>query len=482
MRAVPAVLACLLAAAPAAHAGLPQGFAGLYGDDAFFGDPGYRSSQLAMQSRVGVETVRQPLEWWRVERTPGNFDFSEYDGYVADAATAGLSVLPVLMGPPEFRSSRPPESRSHAMFPPQDNADFAAFAGAAVRRYGASGSFWRTHTDVPYLPIHSWQVWNEPNIPNFWRSGPDAKRYVALLEAGAAAIHAADPSAEVVAGGLPNSNLGVPFLEFLERMYAAGAKGSFDTLAVHPYSPDVAGLLSLVEGARTLMDRHGDRSPLWITEFGWSTGGDASAFRVSERGQANRIAAALSALVAERRDLRLRGFILFKWKDSLAPPGMAADPWPLHTGLLDSGGAPKRGFWAFARVVRALRRNPASWPPGSAELARVSRRTVQLSPRGYAAVGLGCGSDEAGACAGTLRLRTAGPVSCRGVSRPPGSWLGAARFRVVVAPSIVPVRLTDAARELTRCAGRIRVRATVAKPRSAPTSAARAVEFVIRAR
>jgi hypothetical protein len=335
---------------------------------------------------------------------------------------------------------------------------------------------------VPYLPIHSWQVWNEPNIPNFWRSGPDAKRYVALLKAGAAAIRAADPSAEVVAGGLPNSSLGVPFLVYLEQMYEAGAKGSFDTLAVHPYSPDVAGLLSLVESARTLMDRHGDRSPLWITEFGWSTGGDASAFRVSERGQANRIAAALPALVAERRMLRLRGFILFKWKDSPAPPGSPSDPWPLHTGLLDAGGAPKRGFWAFARVVQALRRSAASWPPGSAELTRISRRTVRLSPRGNAAVGLGCGSDEAGACAGTLRLRTAGPLSCGGVSRAAGSQVGAATFRVFVAPSVVPVRLTDAARALTRCAGRIRVRATAATQGSARTSVARAVEFVIRAR
>jgi hypothetical protein len=478
MRVVTIVLAGLLAAAPAAHAGLPQGFVGLYGDDAFFGDSGYRSSQFAMQSRVGVETVRQPLEWWRVERSPGNFDFSDYDAYMADAAAAGVSVLPVLMAPPRFRSSRPPESRSRAMYPPRDNAAFAAFANAAVRRYGATGSFWRTHADVPYLPIHSWQVWNEPNIPNFWRSGPNAKRYVALLRAAATAIHAADPSAEVVAGGLPNSNLGVPFLDYLERMYKAGAKGSFDTLAIHPYSRDVAGLLSLAESARTLMDRHGDRSRLWITEFGWSTGGDASAFRVTERGQADRIGAALSALVAERRMLRLRGFILFKWKDSLVPPEMAGDPWPLHTGLLDSGGAPKRGFWVFARVVHALRRSAASWPPGPAELARVSRRTVQLSPLGYAPVGLGCGSDEAGACAGTLRLRTAGPLSCGGIARAAGSQLGAARFRVAVAPSIVPVRLTAAARRLTECAGRIRVRATVATQ----SADARAVEFVIRAR
>jgi hypothetical protein len=479
------VLASLLGAlafcAPA-QAGLPQGFVGLYGDDAFFGDPAYRSSQLAMQARVGVETVRQPLEWWRVERAPGRFDFGDYDGYVADAATAGVNILPVLMGPPSFRSSRPPASRSHAMFPPKSNAAFAAFVAAAVRRYGPTGSFWRAHKDIPYVPIHSWQVWNEPNIPNFWRSGPNARQYVALLRAGARAIRAADPDAEVVAAGLPNSRLGVPFLEYVERMYAAGAKGAFDTLAIHPYSRNVEGLLSLAESARTVMDRHRDRSRLWITEFGWSTGGDASAFRVSERGQADRIAASLSALVAQRRMLRLRGFVLFKWKDSLAPPELPSDPWPLHTGLLDAGGAAKRGFWVFARVVHALRRSAASWPSGSAELAQVSRRTVRLSPRGYAAVGLGCRSDELGACAGTLRLRGARAVSCGGQTRPAGASLGTARFRVAVAPSIVPVRLTGAARRLALCAGRIRVRATVSKNGSARAAAAHAVEFFIRAR
>jgi hypothetical protein len=451
-----------------ATAALPHGFVGLYADDA--------SNQLAAQARTGVETVRQPLEWWRVERSPGRFDFSDYDDYVAAAAAAGVSVLPVLMGPPEFRSSRPAASRSHAMYPPASNAAFAAFVGAAVRRYGASGTFWTVNPGVPYLPIRSWQIWNEPNIPNFWRSGPDARQYVALLRAGAAAVRAADPSAEVVAAGLPNSKLGVPFLDYLEQMYGAGAKGAFDTLAIHPYSRSVAGLLALAERARALMNRHGDRSRLWITEFGWSTGGDASAFRVSERGQADRIAAAVSALVAQRRVLRLRGFVLFKWKDSVAPPALGGDPWPLHTGLLDAAGAPKRSFWIFARLVGALRRGAPTWPAGSEAPTRISRRSVLLSPLGYAAVGVGCGSPGLGACAGTLRLRTVRPLRCGGQMRPRGAELGAAAFRVAVAPSIVPVRLGAPVRRLARCAGTIRVRAAVADR----AGAARPVEFLLR--
>src|SRR3954452_1676275 len=304
----------VLALAPMAHAGLPRSFVGLYDEDA---------GGLADQARLGVGIVRQPFDWSRVERSPGGYDFSAYDDYVAAAATAGVSVLPVLAGPPEFRSSRPPHSSSHAMSPRASNAVYADFVAAAVHRYGPTGSFWSSHPGVPFLPIHAWQVWNEPNIPNWWRSGVNAKRYVALLRAGAAAIRAADPGAEVVAAGLPNSNLGVPFLDYLDRMYRAGARGLFDTLAIHPYARNVQGLLTLAEQARALMNHWHDRSRLWITEFGWSTGGDASAFRVTERGQADRIAASLSALIAERRALRLRGFILFKWRDYGRPPQLS---------------------------------------------------------------------------------------------------------------------------------------------------------------
>jgi hypothetical protein len=450
-RAVVLTAAGLLALAPAAAraATLPLSFAGLYDEDA---------GGLAQQAQLGVGIVRQPLDWSRVERSPGVYDWSVYDDYLARAAAAGVSVMPVLARPPEFRSSRPPQSRSRGMFPPASNAASADFVGAAVRRYGPAGTFWRERPDVPFLPVHAWQVWNEPNIPNWWRSGPSARRYVALLRAASRAIRAADPGAEVVAAGLPNSSLGVPFLRYLDEMYRAGARGLFDTVAIHPYARDVAGLLALAEQARALMNRRGDRSRLWITEFGWSTGGDASAFRVSERGQADRIAGALSALIAERRALRLRGFVLFRWKDSLPSPEQERDPWPLHAGLLRADGTPKRGFGAFARIVRALR---DGWPAGgSSEPVRISKRTVRLSPLGFAAIAVGCRSDAPGACGGVLRLRSGSTARCGGATLHRGFPLGSAAFRITASPAIVPVRILTATRRVARCDGRIRVRAT----------------------
>lgn len=440
--------------APVARADLPRSFVGIYDED---------TSGLTDQARLGVGIVRQPFDLGRVQ----DEGWAPYDDYVARAATAGVSVLPVLVRRPELG-------------PPPSNAVLAEFAGEAVSRYGPTGSFWLEHPDVPFLPVHAWQVWNEPNIPNWWRGRPSAQKYVGMLRAGSRAIRAADPGAEVVAAGLPNSKLGVPFLTYLDRMYRAGARGSFDTLAIHPYARDVGGVLALAERARAVMNRWRDRSRLWITEFGWSTGGDASAFRVSQRGQADRIAGSLSALIAERRALRLRGFILFRWKDAAAPPALGRDPWPLHTGLLGMDGSPKRGFWAFARIVRSLRTSDDV--VGSAEPARIVRRDVRISPLGFAHVAIGCRSDAAGACAGVLRLRAVRATTCgaRRIAR--GAALGSASFTIAAAPAFAPVRIRSAARAVARCAGGIRVRASVAPADRARTASAHSVEFVLRAR
>src|SRR4051794_10436135 len=121
----------LFAPSPVAHAGVPRSFVGLYDEDA---------RGLRDQARLGVGIVRQPFDWSRVERSPGDYDFSVYDDYVGKAATAGVSVLPILARPPEFRSSRPAGSTSRAMYPPASNAAYADFVAAAGRRYGPTGT------------------------------------------------------------------------------------------------------------------------------------------------------------------------------------------------------------------------------------------------------------------------------------------------------------------------------------------------------
>ena len=54
---------------------------------------------------------------------------------------------------------------------------------------------------------------------------------------------------------------------FLKALYAAGIKGYYDGLAVHYYTLTLASLRSI----REVQTANGDTTPLWLTEFGWSS-------------------------------------------------------------------------------------------------------------------------------------------------------------------------------------------------------------------
>jgi hypothetical protein len=335
--------------------GLPTDFVGLTADDVFAGGRAYRDRTLTELRDIGVGLIRQTFDWSRIEIRPLAYDFSAYDGFVAAAAEHGIRVLPILFNPPRFRSSAPATGADQGTYPPRSAPEMADFAAAAVARYGPNGTLWTERPDVPKLPIRSWQVWNEPNVPAYWASGPDPGEYARLLAEAGRAIKQVDPEAEVVTAGIPESRLGIPAPEFIARLYRAGAKGSFDALGLHPYARDAAGSLDAVRATRRLMDAAGDRSPIWVTEFGWASGGPESPFTVSPDGQAERIRASIAGFGRVRRALRLRGFAYFSWKDGAVFQG-GSDFFGLYTGLLDRSGEPKPGFEAFKDAVAEVER------------------------------------------------------------------------------------------------------------------------------
>jgi hypothetical protein len=96
----------------------------------------------------------------------------------------------------------------------------------------------------------------------------------------------ADPTVTVLAAGLAptlapaGSEWGMNDLEFLQRMYDAGARGSFDGLAVHAYGwvfpPDDPPAPDAINYRRAelihdVMTRNGDGDlPCFVTEAGWN--------------------------------------------------------------------------------------------------------------------------------------------------------------------------------------------------------------------
>ncbi len=181
--------------------------------------------------------------------------YADYRAIVSGARARGMGVVFVLIGP-----SGPATSASAF-------ADFAGeFAGQMAQAGGAA----------------AYEVWNEPDEPQFWGGPVDVGHYTDILRAAAPRIRRADPKAEVLLGALTGNNYG-----FLGQVYDRGGRGSFDAVAVHTDTACLVdppttfqreagkiGRFSFL-GFRTLREvmvanGDGDKT-IWMTELGWST-------------------------------------------------------------------------------------------------------------------------------------------------------------------------------------------------------------------
>jgi len=344
---------------------VPPDFFGIVADAASATHGRARAQVLETIKRTGAGTIRHPFRWQDLERAPGQWDWKRLDQYVADTARQGIELLPILFGAPDFAARTDPDgTRSGGFYPPADNAAFADFASRAVRRYGHDGSFWRAHPVLPYRPVTAWEVWNEPNGGEFWRTGVDGADYARLLIAASAAIKAADPQALVVSGGLPA--MGGPndaIHRYLEAMYQAGAGPAMDAVGLHPYAPSPQKALAIIAEARQVMARHGDAGKrIWVTEYGYATGAIASDYTKSEADQAAAIVETTRLLARYRDHYGIGKLVYYSLSDLPVWPG-GEEFWGLNCGLFRIDGQPKPAATAVAGAIAGLTGKPAQSAP-----------------------------------------------------------------------------------------------------------------------
>jgi hypothetical protein len=212
----------------------------------------------------GMSMMRIDVSWAELEPdAPGTWNpayLAKLDDVLRLAQDRGVRPILVVISTPAWARG----STGSAMTPPSQPTAFGDFMARLATHYN----------DRPGMV---YEIWNEPNQHQFWDSpaGQDPAAYTALLRSAYASIKATAPSAVVLGGSIAFNDP-----NYLEGMYAAGASGAFDGLAVHPYSgsnpPDAIedasrSFIGAVEQAQTIMASHGDtHTPIWITEMGWS--------------------------------------------------------------------------------------------------------------------------------------------------------------------------------------------------------------------
>ena len=304
-----ALCAALLLAAPAQARSVPRGWLGVQADGPLTEPFNPFASEWGLMAASGVENVRVAFDWRAAQPAAGGtIDFAAIDAAVIAAAQQRLPVLPVVHRAPAWAAVRPGDGAS----PPRGTAAYASFLTALVGRYGPNGSLWTDLPALPRVPIRAWQIWNEPNLRLFWTTQPFAKSYVKLLKASRRALRAADPGARTILAGLPNISWVA-----LREIYQAGGRGSFDAVALHPYTTP-RNVLRLVRLARVETRRFRDgRVPIWITEMTWTASrGKARGLPglvTDEQGQAARLRSALSRVARARKKFRIEKVIWYTW-------------------------------------------------------------------------------------------------------------------------------------------------------------------------
>lgn len=300
--------------------------------------PQQYQQQIAQWKDLGLEWLRVDLHWDRIEPGERKYRLAELDAVVRTLQAQQQKSVFYLVGSAPFATSAPHFSRTPDQYPPRNVEDFAERMAFLAQRYPS---------------VDAWQVWNEPNLPSFWRPKANPEGYARLLQASVRALRQAAPGKTVVMGGMayysqmPGS--GGLMLEALGRL---GVVALDSVVAYHPYSLYPEGdvprdsdfALRVYQLNRTL--RAASVRQIWATEWGWSSyaGPKEEQDIIGVQGQADymlRRLALMSALDFDR-------IFLF----ALSDLDNRATPRDRGYGLLDLQGRPKPAYLALQRFLR----------------------------------------------------------------------------------------------------------------------------------
>jgi hypothetical protein len=323
-------------------------------------DPSRIDLELGWAAAIGMNTMRVFLHDLPWKQDSSGFR-RRIDRFLSMADSHGIKPVFVLTSSPPWASGA-----SDPATPPKDPATFAAFAGDFAQRYAGK--------------VAAYEVWNEEDGSEFWSTGPDAGRYTALLKPAYAAMKHADPSARVLMGPLTGNDY-----QYLERVYAAGGKGSFDGVSVHTDTacldrgPDVlyrdpaagnrVGQFTFLayREVRAVMLANGDDKPIWMTELGWS-----STRRTCARGAwAGQKPAGVGEADQARYLTRAYHYVeRFRWVHSMFWYQARNNPFEYDRdtregqfGLMTTRYALKPSYWALDAYARGRSPAPPNPPP-----------------------------------------------------------------------------------------------------------------------
>lgn len=224
-------------------------------------------------ARLGA--VRLMVNWASVERSAGVRDWTDLDRRVAASQSHGPRLLLTVVATPRVHALGPTPVTTAS---PPDLAAYRSFVEALVARYGDR---------VDY------QVWNEPNVDQFFAGTPG--HIAEMTRILARVVRSAAPGSSAVAPSFPlrgdNPAFRKWFRSYLRQKVGPRAQPVakfFDAASISAYpmpDEDPEDGLAITQYARRVLARHGFRGPLWATEINYGANGGAPTKPVPMRRQ-----------------------------------------------------------------------------------------------------------------------------------------------------------------------------------------------------
>ena len=231
-----------------------------------FGQFGQQGGPIDLAAATGASWVREEIRWDWVEHPLGSWDWGFTDEMVQKATARGLNILGLL------GYNNAAQKAGVVNFDYPDINLWKRYVTAVVNRYKGT--------------IRAWEVWNEPDVPYFWKAG--VGEYLTLLRETYTTIKAIDPTAIVMNGACSSLEM-----SWFNQFIQAGGAQYTDVLAFHPYPKRSSldnGLYESLDLTKLRDISQKTNKAWWFTELGWASspvGEDFGSGVGDERAQAS---------------------------------------------------------------------------------------------------------------------------------------------------------------------------------------------------
>ena len=282
-----------------------------------------REGELEQLAAAGFTFVRMDFTWGLIEQKRGEYDFKPYDDLLAALDKHNVRALLILdYANPLYDDGLAPHTDA-------GRQAFAKWAAAAVTHFKGRGVLW--------------EMWNEPNLTQFWHPKTSVDNYVKLAIEVGKAIKSAGP--EEIYIGPASSTIDMPFLE---TCFKGGLLDYFGAVSVHPYrgaQPETVA--DEYRKLRQLIAQHAPKDkqiPVFSGEWGYSC---AAGSAIDDRKQGQYLARQWLTNIAN--DVPVS--IWYDWHDDGPDPKENEH----HFGTVTLDYKPKPAYDAAKKLTETLR-------------------------------------------------------------------------------------------------------------------------------